>query len=271
VPDIVFQPFPMQGSRRAQAWRHQPAFHRPRHFHSEPELNLVTRGQAVMGVGDTVVCMSRGDVLFLHPGQDHVLLSASEDLGLFVVALRPELAAHACRPLASASSSGCRLSDAALLSLEDQLHGLSTVADRNPVEQSLTALFEQVATQLGIQHVLTRRALQEVGANPEAASSELARQLGVHPSALSRRFHDDLSLTFVEYRARLRTMRFIHQVDGGKSLTAAALEAGFGSYAQCHRVISRALGCSPQRYFTGERSRIDDALSTHEPAEIRLH
>jgi AraC-like DNA-binding protein len=224
-----------------------------------------------MGVGDTVVHMSRGDVLFLHPGQDHVLLSASEDLGLFVVALRPELAARACHSLASASSYGCRLSDAALLSVEDQLRGLATVVNRDPVEQNLVALFEQIAAQLRVQHVLTRRALQEVGANPEAASAELARQLGVHPSALSRRFHDDLSLTFVEYRARLRTMRFIHQVDGGKSLTAAALEAGFGSYAQCHRVTSRALGCSPQRYFASERARIDGALSTLEPAEIRLH
>jgi hypothetical protein len=49
VTASLYQPFPMQPGHRAQAWRHQPAFLRPRHFHEEPELNLVTRGTATFG------------------------------------------------------------------------------------------------------------------------------------------------------------------------------------------------------------------------------
>ena len=42
-------------------------------------------------------------------------------------------------------------------------------------------------------------------------------------------------------------------------MSAAALDADFGSYAQCHRTFQRALGCSPRDYFDGNRSVIDSA------------
>jgi AraC-like DNA-binding protein len=32
-------------------------------------------------------------------------------------------------------------------------------------------------------------------------------------------------------------------------LLDACLRAGFGSYAQCHRVFRHSLGCSPRSYF----------------------
>jgi AraC-like DNA-binding protein len=255
----VLQPFPMLAGRRAQAWRHQPGFRRPRHFHPEPELNIVARGSASMGLGDHVAHLLQGDVLLFHPGQDHVLLEASEDLELFVVALRPELAARACGSLSHVTSAGFRLSDSALRGLVEQLAGLTPVFDSNAVELGLSALFDDVRRQLSTNHVLSRRALQEVIAHPQATGAALARRFGVDPSALSRHFHDDLNLTFVEYRARVRTMAFVRLVDEGHTLTRAALTAGFGSYAQCHRVISKELGCAPQRYFTGERSRINEA------------
>jgi AraC-like DNA-binding protein len=255
----VFQPFPMLTGRRAQVWRHQPDFRRPRHFHPEPELNVVVRGKALMGLGGSVTRLERGAVLLFHPGQDHVLLEASEDLELFVFALRPELAAGACGSLSRVASSGCTLSDSALLALTRALEAYGSVADSNAVELGLSALFNELLGELANNHVLSRRALQAMDENPEATGALLARRLGVDQSALSRHFHADLNLTFVEYRARLRTMAFIRLVDEGQTITRAALEAGFGSYAQSHRVLSKALGCAPRRYFTGERLRLDEA------------
>jgi AraC-like DNA-binding protein len=58
-------------------------------------------------------------------------------------------------------------------------------------------------------------------------------------------------------------MRFVHLVDHGATMSAAALDADFGSYAQCHRAFQRALGCSPRDYFRGARSKLDEAT---EPA-----
>jgi AraC-like DNA-binding protein len=259
MADGIFQPFPMLAGRRAQAWRHQPAFRRPRHFHPEPELNIVVRGSAAIGLGDQVLPLIQGDVLFFHPGQDHALLEASADLELFVVALRPELAARVCGALTHVASSGFRLPDSVWRESVEQLEGLTQIVDSHAVEHALSAVFSNVLSRVCKHHVLSRRALQAISGSPEATGTALAERLGVNPSALSRHFHDDLKLTFVEYRARLRAMAFVRLVDEGRTLTSAALGAGFGSYAQCHRVLSKSFGCAPQRYFGGERVRIDAA------------
>jgi len=264
--ESLFQPFPMLPGRRAQSWRHQPSFRRPRHFHPELEINVVLRGQARMGVGGDVVQIAPGDVLLFHPGQDHLLLEGSPDLDLFVAALRPELAARKSEALARVASMGCHLLEPELERLQQLLSGLASVLDNAAVEHHLLSLFVDLARRLTMNHVLSRRALQEICRHPEASGSALASRLGVHPSVLSRRFHEDLGMTFVDYRAHQRTMAFVRLVDAGRTLTSAALDAGFGSYAQCHRVISKALGCTPQRYFAGERRRIDAARFDPPPA-----
>ena len=259
MAESLFQPFPMLPKRRAQAWRHQPTYRRPRHFHSEPELNVVCRGSALVGLGDSVVALGTGDVLLFHPGQDHVLLEGSIDLELWVVALRPDLAAKACETLARVASVPRQLEPSALAALDDELASLASVADANAVESRLALVFEQLQRRLSPNHVLSRLALEHVKEKPETAGAALAQRLGVDPSVLSRQFREDFAITFVSYRSRQRAMAFVRLVDSGKTLTRAAVEAGFGSYAQCHRVITQALGCSPQRYFAGERERIDRA------------
>jgi mannose-6-phosphate isomerase-like protein (cupin superfamily) len=57
----LFQPFPMLAGRDAQVWHHQPSFRRPRHFHLEPELNVVARGHGVLSVGERQFVVQAGD------------------------------------------------------------------------------------------------------------------------------------------------------------------------------------------------------------------
>jgi AraC-like DNA-binding protein len=260
VTEALFQPFPMQRGRRAQAWRHQPAFLRPRHFHAEPELNLVTRGTATFGVGDEQMTLVRGDVVLFHPGQDHVLLNASADLGLFAVALLPELAVSACGALTHVASRGFRMSEAEIKAAESTLNELNGAKDSGGAETPLAELFRSARARSSQTHVLSRLALQHVNADPAVSGAELGSAIRAQPSALSRHFHDDIGIRFVEYRARLRLIAFVALVDQGHPFSRAALEAGFGSYAQCHRVFSAVLGCSPRHYFDGQRREIDDAL-----------
>jgi len=260
VSESLFQRFPMLPGRRAQAWRHQPAFRRPRHFHAEPELNVVCRGSARVGLGDSVVHLTSGEVILFHPGQDHVLLEASPDLELWVLALRADLAARAVDSLTRAASVRCRLPAPVLSALVETLASLESVSDADTVEMRLVGQFLQVQGHLSTNHVLSRRALQAVNADLDTPGAELAQRLGVDPSMLSRQFHEAFAVTFVSYRARQRAMAFIRLVDSGLTLTRAATEAGFGSYAQCHRVLTKAFGCPPNRYFAGERVHIDDAI-----------
>jgi AraC-like DNA-binding protein len=256
----LYQPFPMQPGHRAQVWRHQPAYRRPRHFHYEPELNLVFGGHARMGVGHLELEMTRGDVLLLRPGQDHELLSASDDLDLFVVALTPPLAERCLRGPWPVDSRPFRLPEAEIARLRDELGASRENASREASELRVTELFVACSGQLGWGHPVSRKAFQATTDTPTHSAGSLARRFRVHPSELGRHFQRDLGLPFVEFRTRLRLMQFIARVDGGASLTRAAGLASFGSYTQCHRTFQRYLGCSPRDYFAGLRRSLDDTF-----------
>jgi AraC-like DNA-binding protein len=112
-------------------------------------------------------------------------------------------------------------------------------------------------------HAITRRSVMELLDNPELARDTMAQRIGGCPSELSRHFHKDMGLTLASFRTRLRLLRFIERADqGAGSLLAAALEAGFGSYSQCHRMFQRTLGCAPSAFFDASaRRQMADAFS----------
>ena len=257
----VFQPFPMLPRRRAQVWRHQPSYRRPRHFHDEPELNVVVAGTGVLGVGDRVVKVSVGEMILFQPGQDHVLLESSAEFDLFVLALTPELAERAVGLRSLASSRSVPLPAEEIRAKTQEFVALADVSDRGVVETRLAEFFKQAVERAHGTHVLSRRALEFARTTPSLSTSALARRFATAPSRVSQHFHDDLGMTLVEYRARLKLIKFIEHADRGHRLNRAALDAGFGSYAQCHRVFRRALGCSPRAYFNGERLSIDRAVA----------
>ena len=260
--EAVFQPFPMLPARRAQVWRHRPEFRRPRHFHREPELNFVVKGSATLGVGTRVQHAVAGDVVVFEPGQDHVLLDASDDLELFALALTPELwqrrgAADAGTPLQAEA-----LSHAEQARVAEALRAMADLCDPLSVETRVTDVFCRLRTLARTPSSVSRRAALGVLAQPGASCSTLASQLGTHPSHLSRVVTRDLGVPLVELRSRLKLSEFVRLVDAGQSFTRAALQADFGSYAQCHRVFRRFTGCPPRDYFAGARAQVDLATAT---------
>jgi len=257
----LFQPFPMQSGRRAQVWRHQPAFQRPRHFHDEPEINVVVSGSGTLGIGDRTLRVSAGDLFVFQPGQDHVLVDASADFDLFVLALSEELAERAVGLRTLASGRQATLPEPELRTTASELAHVATVRDGTVAEARLAGLFARAVGWASGSHVLSRRALESARTEPALPGAALARRLSTAPSLLSRSFHEELGVPLVEYRARVKLMRFVEHVDRGHSLIRAAFEADFGSYAQCHRVFRRAVGCSPRDYFAGERRRIDAEMA----------
>src|SRR5204863_1001766 len=104
--EALYQPFPIPGTARGHVWHHVPATRRPRHFHAEPELNLIAAGQALFGVGDAIISVSAGDLLWWPPGQDHVLLDASSDLDLYVIGVTPAFSAHVLASPPSGAAGG---------------------------------------------------------------------------------------------------------------------------------------------------------------------
>jgi hypothetical protein len=61
-------------------------------------------------------------------------------------------------------------------------------------------------------------------------------------------FKQQTGVALVDFRNRQRVEKFLAIYRTGQRTTMldAALEAGFGSYPQFHRVFKRVMGCSPR-------------------------
>ena len=79
---------------------------------------------------------------------------------------------------------------------------------------------------------------------------ELARRAGLSPHRLSRLFKQQTGIALVDFRNRQRMEKFLQLYGTGQRRTMldAALEAGFGSYPQFHRVFKRMTGHSPRSH-----------------------
>lgn len=103
--------------------------------------------------------------------------------------------------------------------------------------------------------VTVKHVLSALKSDPLASGERLARELGISSGHLARSFKSEMGVSLVEYRNRLRIERFFGSLDSGsgKSLLDAALSAGFGSYAQFHRVYRKFLGKTPREDLAGRR------------------
>lgn len=97
-------------------------------------------------------------------------------------------------------------------------------------------------------HPAVEKAAYILRTQPETGSmQELAHTCGASASWLSRLFRQQVGISLVGYRNQSRIERFFELYGEGqrRNLTQAAYAAGFGSYAQFHRVFKEALGYSP--------------------------
>ncbi|HEY3494304.1 MAG TPA: AraC family transcriptional regulator [Polyangiaceae bacterium] len=262
----LYQRFLPEHGRQSYVWKYSQSIggRRPRHFHAEPELNLVVRGSARFGVGDRMLLVSEGELVAFPSGQDHALLEGSADLYLYAIGLDAAYSGHVLG--AEREPPGPLHARLEGRERAEVFERAASIVDRAGAEQLGAELWERVhwlgqrsAERLGRPaHVLTRRALQLMTRAPELGPGALAAEFGVHQSELSRYFHRDTGVTLVHHRARLRVLELIRLVNRGEhDLMVAASAAGFGSYSQCHRTFRSEFGCSPREFFfSGLRERM---------------
>ncbi len=78
----------------------------------------------------------------------------------------------------------------------------------------------------------------------------LAAAVGLSVSQLNRVFRSNTGMTVTQYRHERQLRVYCELYGAGRCMSSvdAAHAAGFGSYAQFHRVFTRAMGCSPTEY-----------------------
>lgn len=101
------------------------------------------------------------------------------------------------------------------------------------------------------------KATQLLASNPAMTAEELGSKLRLSASRMARVFKLEMGVSLVEYRNRLRLERFATLLEeNGDNLLEAALAAGFGSYAQFHRVFSALRGTTPGSFLRARAVRL---------------
>ncbi len=248
--------------------RHTAADGPPRaHRHAELELNLVLGGTASYLLDERRYELTPGTLTWLFPGQDHVLVDESPDHELWWAVFRPGLVSRTAttplaRPLLQRDPIGqfSRRLDARPVARLDAL--LRELRDADTVDDSLLnaglgyllvyawrAFLDSDDAVAGADvHPAVETVARQLHADPNAGGlSELARTAGLSPSHLSRVFKTQTGVSITRFRNQRRLERFNLMYGRGRRTTAlaAALEAGFGSYAQFYRVFRAETGRSP--------------------------
>lgn len=255
------------------AWRYaNPAGANRRHHHAELELNLVTRGTGTYLLSNRRYEIRRGDLLWLFPAQEHVLIEQTSDFQMWIVvfkrrAIRRHATDPASRPLLQKSlpTDACRrLKQQDLIHFEEIFNNLSAASAEPGLLNAGLAYallhtwkcFQRAGEVSGRQlHPAVERAAHLMLQDSSVHSlDELAHRAGLSPSRLSRLFKEQTGLSIVDFRNRQRMQRFLEQYEAQRktghtpTLLEAAFEAGFGSYPQFHRIFRQLAGCSPAEY-----------------------
>jgi AraC-like DNA-binding protein len=235
------------------------------HHHAELEFNLVTQGRGLYLLANRKYQIRRGDLLWLFPAQEHVLVEQSPDFEMWIGVVKPKAVqkivtddnAKILRQKNPAGEYCRRLPQPALARLEKMFSEIVAGTDRPGLFNAglghalLMAWqqFEQAAdVPVRDVHPAVERAARLIRDETTTASlDELARRAGLSAHRLSRLFKQQTGVALVDFRNRQRIEKFLQLYGTGQRLTMldAAFEAGFGSYPQFHRVFKRVMGISP--------------------------
>jgi AraC-like DNA-binding protein len=247
---------------------HGNAYFHPRHRHDGLEFNLVVSGRGHYEVDGKRYVLGVGSLLWLYPGQNHHAEERTPDFEMWIVVLMADLITRTCTAGPAAAlrepapmGEPCRVIDWRDTRRLDQ--ELARIRQSDSVDlrkaglaYSLLDAWEAFLSStsspgdsvVGPEVQATMRLLAQ---DPAMSRETLSERVGLSPAALSRQFREQLGVTLVTYRQRLRLEHFVELAcDGRYTLLDACYRAGFGSYAQCHRVFQESMGCSPREYLT---------------------
>jgi AraC-like DNA-binding protein len=261
----------LPGGLDGWVWRYRFIRHAPRrHHHEELELNLVTAGTARYLVEDRRHDLRRSTLIWLFPGQQHVLLDPSDDFEMWIAVFKPGLLKRMCRTTDSRvlrcdnpqGQFSRQIAERSLRRLETLFAELAAARNDPPrfnagisyALLSAWSIHQQTAeTTSGLElHPAVERAARLIRQQDHDALSldQLAEESGLSASRLSRLFKSQTGVSLVRYRQRFQLEKFLKLYGQGRdrNMMHTALQAGFGSYPQFHRVFRQMMGVSPAAY-----------------------
>lgn len=291
----MFEDLGLQHGFDGMVVQHAAGALRPRaHRHAELEVNLVVRGTASYLMADRRYDLAAGTLTWLFPDQEHVLVDESADHVLWWAVFRPSVVTRIAtspdaEPLRERDPAGqfSRRLDPQrvqrLAALFADLHDASAVDDalfNAGLSYLLASAWRafldssDVVGDLAV-HPAVDTVAHLLQTDPGAGDlADLARTVGLSPSHLSRLFTTQMGLSISRFRNQQRLDRFMRLYGNGRGTTAlaAAHQAGFGSYAQFHRVFRQETGRSPSALRTAGRGQASvppaDSTASVKPGRV---
>jgi AraC-like DNA-binding protein len=238
------------------------------HCHDELELNLVLKGHASYLLDSRRYMLDVHTLVWLFPGQEHILLECSQDFEMWVIVFRPELVTKICKAPGYhllrekdpagyfCKRIGTRDSQQIDQLLTDMSHGHDATLFNAGLAYTLPLAWSVYSTTTEIPpsadvHPAVENAIHLLNKNSFCDDlTALAEHAGLSPARLSRLFKEQIGVSMVHFKNRLRVERFLKLYHKGrrKNIMDTALDAGFGSYPQFHREFTRIMGCSPAKF-----------------------
>lgn len=266
---VVKERLSLPASFAGQVWPHKPgAPIEAAHRHDELEINLITSGRAAYLIGERRFELRRHDLVWLFPGQDHLLLNQSEDYFMWILVFKPSLVRRVsnlpqnqtlreadppgdyCRRLATVQAS--RLEE-----LYQEIRAAADDSDRYNAGLAYALSLSWAAHHAGANispfsgiHPCVEQVARILRDDVHAPDLPgLAHRVGMSPSRLSRLFKAQTGVALADYRNRRRIEKACELLQNSRlSLQDIAEESGFGSYPQFHRIFKEKMGCSPGRF-----------------------
>jgi AraC-like DNA-binding protein len=260
-------------TRKGERFRSQE-----QHSHDELELHLIERGHAAFVLPDRKLQAPAGTLLWIPPGHEHLVFDVSADQRRWLLLVRRRVARRVLPPAAFARASrheqvvrlaprelnalratftelggGMRSPEALTQAIGLVNAGIAYALARAHAVSDATGTEERSATF----HPAVVRALSALRAvSPPPSLPELAALTHTSEAHLSKLFSAHVGVSVTEFRNRLRLQRFFELYGDGeqRTLLTAALDAGFGSYPQFHRVFKEHMGHAPGRTPRGGSS-----------------
>ena len=247
------------------------------HSHDAIEFNLVIAGQGVLFLDRAEYELSPGVLVWLLPNQSHRLLPGP-DLTMWVFScpsdrcerdLLDDVARHPRRVLAREDA----------ITLDRLFAHISQDADEPGLYRAGLDYALRTARHLSVSgaeaaapppHPAVITALRVLREQPDIPNAgALAAKCGVSQDYLRELLVDQTGRGFVEWRNRSRLERFQILYPESDDLLTAALDAGFGSYTQFHRVFSETVGVTPGEWVKGPEKGAAPPVTDFSPVPER--
>ncbi len=227
----------------------------PEHEHAVAEANVLIAGWVEYSVAGRTLRATRGDCLWFPPHTSHRLTNLHPETALWVIELDEHQIGDA--PFVEALEDGYRARLSHLLRrlwLRPGADVARVTEERLRETLSASSLNQRATPNEGDVElhpgVLRAKRICETLGPAELDVPGVARRAGVSASRLAHLFQEQVGLTPLQYRNFCRVQHFIRTWRTGEpSLVRAALEAGFGSYPQFHRVFRQVCGSAPRDHL----------------------